>query len=304
LINDRILTLANHSSYKSYYASYLQVVFGLSVARAGYICNIFNIVSCTWAVLISVAFKYTDTYKWGAIVALPIQILMTGLLIKFRQPGTHIGLLVMVEVIWAMCAAMMVQIEQVAVMAAVPHENVATGLALLLMITSIGGSVGGAISGALWTNIVPKKLAEYLPADKKGETIKIYGDIVVQLSYPWDSPERQAIVRAYGDAQKIMVIVGTCALVPCFLWVIMLKNYRLSGTRRERACRLETRALVSCYDTYASKEWLDREMGQRIGQGCRNRENEPHLTGETHERSYLEQLIDVKASLACFMSSK
>jgi hypothetical protein len=49
---------------------------------------------------------------------------MTGLLIKFRQPGTHIALLVMVEVIWAMCAAMIVQIEQVAVMAAVPHENI------------------------------------------------------------------------------------------------------------------------------------------------------------------------------------
>jgi hypothetical protein len=153
---------------------------------------------------------------------------MTGLLIKFRQPGTHIGLLIMVEVIWAMCAAMMVQIEQVAVMAAVPHENIATGLALLPMITSIGGSVGGAISGALWTNIVPKKLVEYLPADKKSEATKIYGDIVTQLSYPFHTPERQAIIRAYSDAQKVMVIVGTCALVPCFIWVAMLKNNRLS----------------------------------------------------------------------------
>jgi hypothetical protein len=220
--------LATHSAYKSYYASYLQVVFGLSVAHAGYICNIYNIVSCTWAILISIVFKYTDTYKWAAVIGLPIQLLMTGLLIQFRQPGTHIALLVMVEVIWAMCAAMIVQIEQVAVMAAVPHENIATGLALLLMITSVGGSVGGAISGALWTNIVPKKLVEYLPANRTAETMKIYGDITVQLAYPFGSPERDAIIHAYTDAQKIMVIVGTVALVPCFIWVAMLKNNRLS----------------------------------------------------------------------------
>jgi len=221
-------------SYKMYYSSYLQVVFGLSVAKAGYITNIFNLVSCTWAVAISFAFKYTDSYKWGAVVAMPIQVLMTGLLIKFREPGTHIALLVMVEVLSAMCGAMLVQIQQVAIMAAVPHENVAVGLALLSMITSIGGSIGQTVSAALWTNIVPGKIAEYLPADKKAQAALLYADLKVPLSFPMASPERQAVIRAYGDAQKLMVIVGTCALVPCFLWVYMLKNYRLSQHKERK----------------------------------------------------------------------
>jgi hypothetical protein len=211
------------SSYKMYYASYLQVVFDLSPAKAGYITNIYNLVSCSWAIIISFAFKYTDSYKWGAVVAVPVQILMTGLLIKFREPGTHLAFPIMVEVFAAMAGAMLVQIEQVAIMAAVPHKNMAVGIA-----------IGQTISVALWETIVPRKLAEYLPADKIHETEAIYATIEKQLSYAWSTPERQAIVRAYGDAQRLMLIAGTCALVPCFLWVYMLKNYRLSEHKERK----------------------------------------------------------------------
>ncbi|KAJ4298920.1 hypothetical protein N0V90_004163 [Kalmusia sp. IMI 367209] len=215
-------------SYKMYFGSYLQVVFQLSVAKAGYITNIFNIVSCAWCVIISLVFKYTDRYKWFAIIIVPIQLLLTGLMIHFRQPNTAIGLLVMVEVLGSMCGGSLVMIEQLAVMAAVPHENVAVGLALLGMITSIGGSVGQTISAAIWTQTIPTKLMQYLPEESKNQTAAIYASLPAQLALPWNSPERQAIVRAYGDAQRLMVIVGTCAWVPCFVWVFMLKNYRLS----------------------------------------------------------------------------
>lgn len=211
-----------------YYSSYLQVVFGLSVAKAGYITNIFNIVSCTWGVIISYIFKYTDTYKWGAVVAMPIQILFTGLLIHFRAPGTKIGLLVMTEVFTAMTGAMFVQIEYVAVMAAVPHKHIASGLALLSMITSVGGSVGQTISSAIWTHTVPKKILEYLPEASKAQAATLYGSLPAVLLLEPHSEEKLAVIRAYADAQRYMVIVGTVALVPCFLWVAMLKNYRMS----------------------------------------------------------------------------
>ncbi|KAH6639773.1 major facilitator superfamily domain-containing protein [Boeremia exigua] len=221
-------------SYKMYYASYLQVVFGLSVAKAGYITNIFNIVSCAWGVLFAFAIRHTDRYKWAAVAALPVQILMTGLMVHFRQPGTRIALLVLVEVLGAMCGAMMVAVEQLAVMAAVPHENVAVGLALLAMVTSIGGSVGQTVSAAIWTQTVPRKIAEYLPEELKGQAPALYASLVTQLAAPWESAERQAVVRAYGDAQRLMIIVGTCALVPCIVWVAMLNDYKLSerGTRK------------------------------------------------------------------------
>jgi hypothetical protein len=216
------------------YSSYLQVVFQLSVSKAGYITNIFNIVSCTWAIIISLAMKYTDTYKWGAIIAVPIQLLMTGLLIHLRTPGTHIALLVLVEVLGAMASAMLYNVEQVAIMMAVPHDQVAVAIALLNVITAVGGAIGQSVSGTLWAQIVPKKLAEYLPEGSKHLAPIIYGDISLQLELPWGSPEREAVVHAFGDAQKVMVMLGTCAFVPCFIWVAMLKNSRMSERKARK----------------------------------------------------------------------
>ncbi|KAL1797182.1 hypothetical protein ACET3X_003788 [Alternaria dauci] len=215
-------------SYRMMYSSYLQVVFQLPIAKAGYITNIFNIVSCTWAIIISFAMKYTDTYKWGAIVAVPIQITCTGLLIMLRHPGSPMAALVTVEVIGAMASAMLYNVEQVAIMMAVPHDQVAVAIALLNVTTAVGGAIGQSVSSTLWAQIVPKKLAEYLPEGSKHLAPLIYGDIRKQTGLPWGSPEREAVVRAFGDAQKVMVMIGTITFVPCFIWVAMLKNSRMS----------------------------------------------------------------------------
>lgn len=44
------LLLTRNSCYKLQFSSYLQVVYNLSVSKAGYITNIYNIVSCGWGV--------------------------------------------------------------------------------------------------------------------------------------------------------------------------------------------------------------------------------------------------------------
>lgn len=216
------------------YSSYLQVVFRLSVAKAGYITNIFNIVSCTWAIVISFAMKYTDTFKWGALIAVPVQLLATGMLIYLRTPGSNIAALVIIEVFGAMASAMLYNVEQVAIMVAVPHQEVAVSIALLNVITALGGAIGQAISATIWAQIVPQRIAKYLPQASSVEVARLYGDISVQLAAEWGSPEREAVVRAFGDAQKAMVILGTCALVPCLVWAAMLKNARMSDSKARR----------------------------------------------------------------------
>jgi hypothetical protein len=106
------------------------------------------------------------------------------------------------------------------------------------MLTSVGGAVGQSVSGAIWTNIVPKKLVEYLPDDKKRLAPAIYADLGKQLSYPLGSPEREAMIRAASEAQMIMLIVGTCALVPCLAWVALLKNLRLGEHKFEKGLQM------------------------------------------------------------------
>lgn len=172
--------------------------------------------------------RLTNRYKWLGMVMLPLQILMTGLMIKFRMPDTHVGYVIMCEVLGSVAGGTFVMIEQIAVMASVPHRDVAVGIALLNLITSVGGAIGQSISGAIWTNLMPSKLSKYLPEELQADALTIYGDITQQLAFPWGSPEREAIVKAYGETQKVMLIASVVALAGPIAWITLMKNHRLS----------------------------------------------------------------------------
>ena len=51
------------------------------------------------------------------------------------------------------------------------------------------------------------------PAEEQGNIDAIFGDLTVQLSYPVGSPARDAIIRSYGESQKLMLIAATAVLV-------------------------------------------------------------------------------------------
>ncbi|KAI9052495.1 hypothetical protein LZ554_003839 [Drepanopeziza brunnea f. sp. 'monogermtubi'] len=197
------------------------------------ITNIFNIVSCAWGVIIALAIRRFDRFKWAMLIAIPINILMTGLLIHFRAAGSEIAALVVVEVFNGIAGGTLVICEQLTVMSAVPHEHVAVALALLSMVTSVGGSIGTSISGAIWTNNLPGKLKQYLPEETKGNATLIYASLVTQLEYEWGSPTREGIVQAYEGTQKLMVITGVATLVPCCIWVLFIKDFRLSEHKQK-----------------------------------------------------------------------
>lgn len=148
-------------------------------------------------------------------------------MIKFRTPGTSIGLVIMCEVFSSLSASAFLPLEQAAIMTVVEQRDLSASLALLGVVTSIGGAVGQAISGAIWTNTLPSRLAQYLPDELKGDAALIYGDLTVQLGYEWGSAGREAIVRAYGDTQKYMLIASVAAAVGSLVWVCLLKDHTL-----------------------------------------------------------------------------
>ncbi|KAJ0119000.1 siderophore iron transporter mirb [Diaporthe amygdali] len=220
--------------YKLYFSSYLQVVYNLSVSKAGYIVNIFNIVSCAWAIPVGLLIRYTDRFKWLALISVPLWILFTGLMVKFRMPGTNIAYVVMCEVFTSLAGGTLAQVEQIAAMSAVPHRDVAVSLAIVGLVTSVGGAIGQSISGAIWTNTLPGLLRAYLPEELKEDWATIYGDVTVQLGYEWGSPAREAIVRAYGETQKYMLIASLVSAAGSVVWVTILKNERLSDKQQTK----------------------------------------------------------------------
>lgn len=221
-----------------YFSSFLQVVYNLNIADAGYVYNIYSIGSSFWGIVVGLLIPATRRFKWLAMCAVPLLMLGTGLMIYFRQPGKPLGYVIMCQVFIAFGGGTLVVTQQVAIMAAVGPANVAVALALQALFTAIGGAIGTAISGAIWTNTMPGALQKYLPAGLQSQAADIYADITVQLSYPVGSPGRDAIILAYGEVQRYLCIAGLAVLVLAIPWVLMWRNYSTNDFKKPAGAKI------------------------------------------------------------------
>ncbi|GKZ74297.1 hypothetical protein AnigIFM50267_011796 [Aspergillus niger] len=216
----------SETAWGTYFYSILVVVFDKSITNATYINNTYLVGSTVWLVFIGLTLsKYGHIKHYALYFGLPLSLLATGLQIKFRTSTTSIGLVAMCQVFLALGGGTMYITEQLAVMAASPQENLPSALAILGIVVQVGKSVGGTIGTAIWTDVFPKKLAEFLPLEAKPYLPQIYGSLVTQTSFPPGSPQREAIVRAYEYASRLILIVATCLLAPCFFAVAFWRDY-------------------------------------------------------------------------------
>ncbi|KAL5343356.1 MFS general substrate transporter [Aspergillus crustosus] len=215
--------------WASYFTSFLQVVYNNSLTQAGYIAAIFDLMDPIWLIGCGFLIRVTGRFKWILLWAVPLYLLASGLMIYFRTPGHSVGYMCMCQIFLAVGGGTMILIEQVAVLAAASHEEYAAMLALLSCFGNIGGAVGSSVSGAIWTNTLPQKLREYLPAETRDSWSDIYESLDVQLSYPVGSATRIAIQNAYADSQRYMMIAGTAIMGLSIGWVLMMKNIKIKG---------------------------------------------------------------------------
>jgi hypothetical protein len=170
-------------------------------------------------------------FKWLAMSMLCLEILGVGLMIHFRQPDQGIGYVIMCQIFIAFGGGSLIICEEMAVMAAAPHENVASMLALIGVFSSIGGAIGQAISAAIYTKKFPEALNHALPGNMTLNA-ELYGSLPTQLSYAIGTPERTAVIYAYGQAQWYLTIASTCFLVPCFLFIALWQDFKVKELRQ------------------------------------------------------------------------
>lgn len=221
--------------WNGFFSSFLQVVVGLTVTEATYVGRIYNMGSCFWALVVGGIIRWTGRFKWLALYfGVPLMILGIGLMVQFRQPGVHVGYIVMCQIFIALSGGTLVICEQMAVMASVSHQHVAVVLAMLAMFTSIGGAIGSSVSGAIWNGVFPDKIAEYLPPETKDQAMLIVGNLSKQLEYPWGSPTRIAIMDAYGAAQRIMLISATALVSFSLVAVVVWRDIKVKDFDQEK----------------------------------------------------------------------
>ena len=186
--------------------------------------------------------RYLGTPKWISVAVIPFAVLGTALLIHFRNPESDVGYLVMCQLFNGIYSGVWALTGQLVLMASVNHQEIAVVLALFSLFGSIGAAIGGAIAGALWTNIFPVKLFEFLPDDAKNLTDTIYCDITVQMSYEMGSPIRTAINDAYADVQRKMVITGVAFIPVCVVLLLFWRNINVKTLEKEKG--KQTKGLV------------------------------------------------------------
>lgn len=217
--------------WASYFTSYLQVVYNTSLTQAGYISAIFDFMDPIWLIGCGFCIRQTGRFKWLLWFAVPLYLLASGLMIYFRSPGHSVGYQCMCQIFLAVGGGTLILIEQISVMAASTHEEYAAMLALLSTFGNIGGAVGSSVSGAIWTNTLPVKLREFLPAELKDQWSVIYEDLEIQLSYPVGSPARIAIQDAYAFSQRNMMIAGTAIMGLSLAWVAIMRNIKVHNDK-------------------------------------------------------------------------
>jgi hypothetical protein len=95
----------------------------------------------------------------------------------------------MCPILIAFAGSTMILCQQIAVVAAAEHGQIAAVLAVLGLFGYMGGAMGNSICGTIWTNSLPGALQRLLPENLEPEWETIYGDLTVQLNYPRGSPE-------------------------------------------------------------------------------------------------------------------
>lgn len=226
-----LLDIAYQVSYycwASYFTSFLQVVNNLSIAKAGYVSQTFDVVSGVLLLLVGLSIRKTGYFKWLLYFAIPLYILAQGLMIYFRRPNGYIGYIVMCQIFISVGGSIFIIVEQIAILAAVDHRHVAAALAMLYVAGNVGGALGNTISGAIWTNTFEKALERNLPASATGDLEDIYNSLDVQLSYAVGSPVRLAIQQAYGYAQTRMLAAGTGIMGFTIIAMLLMRNINVS----------------------------------------------------------------------------
>ena len=161
-----------------------------------------------------------------------------GILLRFRGSGgpSDVPGLIGGQFLLGLAGGLFAYPTQALVQAATRHEHVAVITSLYLATYNVGSSIGyrcvkagssilkaasnddvcdlvflRSISGAVWTQRMPRLLVERLAGINPDLAISVYEDpYTFAGEYAWGTPERDAVVSAYGEGQRLLVIMGLC----------------------------------------------------------------------------------------------
>ncbi|PPQ68692.1 hypothetical protein CVT24_007577 [Panaeolus cyanescens] len=210
----------------TYLFSFVYIVKPWSLENMTYFSYTQTVSLTVFAIVAGIIMRFTHRAKPLLVIGLSIRLLGCGLMIHSRGAQASDAEIVWSQLLQGIGGGFAAIASQTSAQASVPHIDVAMITASVLLITEIGGAVGSAIAGAIWTHMMPDRLAAHLPFVPLADRQVLYGSILAASTFPRDSPVRIGAIQAYDDVMKIMSIVATVvAVVPLFLSLLMPNWY-------------------------------------------------------------------------------
>ena len=107
----------------------------------------------------------------------------------------------------------------------VNHEHMAVITSAIYTLYRIGYAVGSSVAGAIWSQTLFKKLNKYL--DTATATSVYTSPYVFADTYAWGTPQREGATKAYGEIQRLLMIVCLCFVAPMIAASFFLRDKKL-----------------------------------------------------------------------------
>jgi SIT family siderophore-iron:H+ symporter-like MFS transporter len=231
-----------------YFYTFLLVARDESYLSASRLTSIPSFSATVVAIIGALLVRHFRRLKPALVLGFTVQTLAYGLMIRFRQSTNSRAEIIVVQILKGFGIGLISFPAQAVIQSACAHEHLAAVTATYLIVFYLTVSnhiitefpankqsgIGTAIGGAIWTNVVPGKIEEYFAPINATLGIQAYRDPVTfaKLEWPMGTPERAAIARAQDEAQRLIVIVGTCV---CALGLIstifFISNIKLPDTQ-------------------------------------------------------------------------
>jgi len=217
-----------------YLYTVLVVAFDESILSATRITSLYSFVSVITGLCVGLVVRFIKYLKPFIVIGTCLFTVAFGLLIKYRggsEGASHSGI-IGAQVLLGLAGGFFPYTAQASIQSATKHEHVAVITGIYLATYNIGSALGNTISGAIWTQVLPSKIATNLAAVTSNSTLALsaYSDpFTFATEYVWDTPERMAVVDAYQSTQRLLCITGICLSIPLIAFGLCTRNPKLTA---------------------------------------------------------------------------
>ncbi|OAA64579.1 Major facilitator superfamily domain, general substrate transporter [Niveomyces insectorum RCEF 264] len=203
------------------------VARGFDARVATFIVYVNGVTQCLASILSGLVMVRLRRYKYLSIVGAVIRTVGYGVMLRLRGAENSAAEVFVVQAIQGIGSGIMQTTLLVPAQISVPHAQMAQITALVVSLSSVGGSVGACIAGGIYTNTFKPALRRYLGSRGSAELVDALFNSITGTAPAWGTPERVAVNLAFTDVLRYMTYTALGSSIPGLVMAALLPNHML-----------------------------------------------------------------------------